>query len=277
MAARVRFDNNTISRIQQSTDIVDIVSEHLSLTRKGKEFVGLCPFHQDNRPSMYVSPVKQIFKCFACSAGGDVFKFIQLRENISFPEAVERLAERAGIALERVEQSPQRHYEEGEYQEEERSASPADLAKVNDWAVRYWKKNLCDAEKGQNARQYLEQRGLTSETVEAWFLGLAYDSWDGLLSAARQRGISIELLESAGLVSRNNEGRIYDKFRNRLMFPIADATGRMIAFGGRTLGDDPAKYMNSPATALFDKSNSVFGLDKARHEIVSSGTAVVVE
>ncbi len=232
---------------------------------------------------MYVSPVKQIFKCFACSAGGDVFKFIQLRENISFPEAVERLADRAGIQLERVEQRPQRHYEdgqqyeEGEYYEEEQSASPADIARVNDWAVRYWKKNLQDAQKGQNARQYLEERGLTSETIESWSLCLALDSWDGLLSAARQRGIGVELLESAGLVSSNNEGRIYDKFRNRLMFPIADATGRMIAFGGRTLGDDPAKYMNSPTTVLFDKSNSIFGLDKARHEIVSSGKAVVVE
>lgn len=268
----VKFDNSMISRIQQATDIVDVISEHLSLQKKGKELLGLCPFHQDHRPSMYVNPVKQIFKCFACGAGGDVFKFIQLRENLDFPAAIERLAGRAGIKLETFRSSDRTPASS------EPAGDPKYVAKINDWALKLWQENLKDEHKGASARAYLEQRKITAESSAQWGLGLAVDGWDDLVNkAAGNKRIPEKLLVEAGLVVTRDNGGCYDKFRNRLMFPIYDVTGRVVGFGGRTLGGDDAKYMNSPATVLFDKSNSLYGLNRARHEIVSSGTAVVVE
>jgi DNA primase len=262
-----KFDSSLISRVQQATDIVEIISEHLSLTKKGKEMVGLCPFHADHKPSMYVNPAKQIFKCFACGAGGDVIKFIQLRENLSFAQAIGRLAERAGIKLEPMQTDSGRGQE---------GPDPSQLARVNAWVQKFWTANLKNDQKGRTAREYIEQRKITEESVQMWLLGYATESWDELTNAAKAAGISQKMLVEAGLGVVKNTG-CYDKFRNRLMFPIVDATERVIGFGGRTLGDDPAKYMNSPATVLFDKSNCLYGLDKARHEIVATGTAVVVE
>ncbi len=264
----VRFDNNIVVRIQQATDIVEVVSEHLSLDRKGKEFVGLCPFHADHKPSMYVNPVKQIFKCFACGAGGDVFKFVQLREGLTFPQAIERLAERAGI---RLQQRPRPR------QADAAAGDPAQIAKVNAWAQKFWQQQLFDEQTGADARKYVASRQIGDETAGDWGIGLAAAGWDNLMKAARAKGISDKLLVDSGLAVLRERGGLYDKFRNRLMFPIFDMTSRVIAFGGRTLGDDPAKYMNSPATALYDKSSSLYGLHKARHSIVTDGTAVVVE
>ncbi len=267
----LKFDSSIISRIQQATDIVDLISEHLGLTKKGKEMVGLCPFHADHKPSLYVNPVKQIFKCFACGAGGDVFKFVQLRENVSFPDAVERLAQRAGIRLEPLK----RGRRAGARDEVDRKY----VARANAWAQKLWQNNLCDEQKGAKARQYIEKRQISTESAKAWGLGFAMERWDDLVEKSRVANIPEKVLVDAGLaVSRETEtGGVYDKFRNRLMFPIFDVTGRAVGFGGRTLGESDAKYMNSPTTVLFDKSTSVYGLDKARHEIVSSGTAVVVE
>lgn len=268
----VRFDNSIISRIQQTTDIVDVIAEHLSLQKKGKELVGLCPFHQDHRPSLYVNPVKQIFKCFACGAGGDVFKFIQLRENLDFPAAVERLAGRAGIKLEPFKRTDRKRIDS------EPAGDPKYVAKINIWALKLWQENLKDEHKGAPARQYLQQRKITDESAVQWGLGFAADGWDDLVEkAGSNKKISEKLLAEAGLAVARDNGGCYDKFRNRLIFPIYDVTGRVIGFGGRTLGDEDAKYMNSPATVLFEKSNSLYGLNRARHEIVSSGTAVVVE
>lgn len=261
-----KYDIGLISRIQQANDIVDVISEHLSLTKKGKELVGLCPFHTDHRPSMYVNPAKQIFKCFACSAGGDVVKFVQMKEGLTFVQSLERLANRAGIRLEK---------------EKRAASSPEDLdvarlAKFNDWAANLWAANLWDEAKGAVARKYLEQRKISIESAKTWRLGFAMDSWDDFCQKARAANIGPRMLIGAGFAVEKENG-CYDKFRNRLMFPIVDATGRVIGFGGRTLGDDPAKYMNSPATALFDKSHSLYGLDKARQTISEEGTAVVVE
>ncbi len=268
----VKFDNSIISRIQQATDIVDVISEHLSLDKKGKEYVGVCPFHQDHRPSMYVSPVKQIFKCFACGAGGDAFKFIQLRENLSFPAAVERLADRAGIKLEHVERRTPASTDGGDQRYEAKY-----LAKANDWAKKLWTKNLQDEQAGLEARNYISKRQISAESAAEWSLGFAVDGWSDLLDTGKGDKVPPKLMLEAGLIVAGENNRFYDKFRNRLMFPIVDVTGRVVAFGGRTLGNDQAKYMNSPATELFDKSNALYGIDKARHEIVSTGTAVVVE
>ena len=270
------FDNSVVFQVQQANDIIDVIGEHVSLKNKGREMVGLCPFHADHRPSMNVSTVKQIFKCFACGAGGDVFKFVQMRENLTFPQAIERLAERAGIKLER-RHKPRVRRPEGEGYEAQgepvEDVDPNRLAKANAWAAKHFRKNLDDPDLGKSTRDYLAERQINAESVEKWQIGLAAASPDDLARAAMAVNAPMKLLEQAGLLVGNNR----DKFVNRLMFTITDVTGRVIAFGGRTLDGHVAKYMNSPTTVLFDKSNCVYGLEQARHEIVSTGTAIVVE
>lgn len=265
-----RLNYNTVSRIQQANDIVELISEFLRLDQKGKDLVGICPFHTDHRPSMYVSPAKQIFKCFACGAGGDVIKFVQMREGLSFPQALERLAKRAGIDL-----GP-------EMRREPRRSAPGELdaaalAKINQWVQKIWVQNLWNPETGAAAREYLAKRQITEESAQKWGIGLSLDSWDHVVRQAGQKDHKSRMLTAAGLAVERESGGFYDKFRNRLMFPIVDVGGRIIGFGGRTLGDDPAKYMNSPATVLFDKSHCLYGLHQARHAIGQTGTAVVVE
>jgi len=262
----VRFDNSTVIKVQQANDIVELISEYVSLSKRGKEMVGLCPFHEDHRPSMYVNGLKQIFKCFACGAGGDVFKFVQMRENLNFPQAIERLAERAGIKLEPVK------YSKTKAQSQYSEVDPNRLAKANAWAAKYFEDNLHDKEKGKKVREYLAERKITSASIKKWRIGLAVSD-DDLIREAKAKKIPMELLVKAGLVTGQN----HDKFINRLIFPISDVTGRIIGFGGRTLDGAKAKYVNSPATVLFDKSNSLYGLEQSRHEIVTSGQAVVVE
>ncbi|MHC4474522.1 MAG: DNA primase [Planctomycetota bacterium] len=265
------FDRATISQVLAANDIIDVVGEHLSLTKKGREMVGLCPFHDDHKPSLYVNPEKQIFKCFACSAGGSVFTFVQMRENLNFPQAVERLANRAGIKLtyaetrERASETPP-------------DVDPNALARVNAWAAKYFHKNLLNADQGKAVRDYLAKRKITPESTEKFQLGLALNARDHLIRAAANAKIPPNLLAQAGLaVGQRDMSNFADKFVNRLIFPITDVTGRTIAFGGRILDGQGAKYINSPTTALFDKSNSLYGLGHARHAIVASGTAVLVE
>ncbi len=261
------FDQAAISRIQQASDIVEVVGEHLNLVKKGREMVGLCPFHEDHRPSLYVNPTKQIFKCFACGAGGDVFKFLQMRENLSFPQAVERLAQRAGIQIEPRKTAPSADQAD--------DVNPNDLARVNAWADKFFQKNLHD-EKARHVADYLSDRGITSESIELWHIGFAPANGAELAAAAKRSRIDEQLLTAAGLAVRQ-AGALTDKFVNRLMFTITDVTGRVIGFGGRTLDGLGAKYVNSPTTVLFDKSNCLYGLGQARHAIGSSGCVVVVE
>jgi len=261
------YDYAAINRVQQANDIVDVVGEHVSLKKKGRELIGLCPFHEDHRPSMNVNPVKQIFKCFACGAGGDVLKFIQMREGLTFPQAVERLAERAGVVLKPVRGAAPSSPGQPD------NIDPNLLARVNKWAALFFQQCLNDPERGGHAREYLTGRGISPESVQKWRLGVAPNAVDVLAKAAQQQKIPTQLLQQAGLTTASGQ----DKFVNRLMFTITDVTGRVIAFGGRTLNDTGAKYINSPTTPLFDKSNTLFGLEQARHQIVATGTAVVVE
>jgi len=260
-------DQAAIYQIQQANDIAEVIGEHVSLKRKGREMVGLCPFHDDHRPSMYVNGDKQIFKCFACGAGGDVFKFVQMRENLTFGQAIERLAERAGIRLR------PRKIDKTSPSEQQAEVDPNRLAKVNAWAAQHFQQNLADGEKGKYARDYLTQRGISPDSIKLWQIGLAVNCPDVLIRAAAAKKVPSDLLRAAGLVVSQSQ----DKFVNRLMFTIADVTGRVIGFGGRTLDESGAKYVNSPTTVLFDKSNCLYGLQQARHQIVASDTAVVVE
>ena len=264
------FDTGLISRIQQANDIVDVVGEHLALKHKGREMVGLCPFHDDHRPSFNVNPGKQIFICFACGAGGDVVKFIQIREGLTFPQALQRLASRAGI---KIDTRPKTQDARPNTQDE---VDPNELARVNAWAAKYFAANLAHPEKGEEARKYVAERKLSAQSVKDWQIGLAIGTDNDLLASAMRNKIPDRLLITAGLAVGSGL-TLADKFVNRLMFSIADVTGRIIAFGGRTLTNDPAKYINSPTTALFDKSNALFGLDHARHQIGASDTAIVVE
>jgi DNA primase len=257
--------NSLKDNVLESSDIVEVIGESVSLKRKGREYVGLCPFHDDHRPSLSVSPQKQIFKCWSCGAGGDVLRFVQLFHHVEFKEALAMLARRAGIETRPFS-----------------SAGPSSvdrerLRQALNWARSYFQRSLRQTEGGKRATEYAHRRGLTDATIQRFGLGYAADAWDALLVAAGKTGIPRDILQQAGLVSTNESGKSYDRFRDRLIFPICDALGRCVAFGGRTLGADPAKYLNSPETPVFSKGRVLYGLDMARGAIASAREAIVVE
>ncbi len=263
-----RFSEQFIQQVAQATDIVDLVSQYVSLKKKGREFVGLCPFHDDKNPSMYVVPAKQMFHCFVCQTGGGVFQWLMKYESLSFPEAVEMLAERANIPL-----------------PTDRQAAPTpegmsrnELRMLAKFAARWFRSQLF-TEAGSHALEYARGRELSDESIKRFGLGFAPDAWDALVSAARKQGWRDRQLVAAGLAAERQSGSgVYDRFRNRLIFPILDTQGHVIAFGGRALADDEsAKYLNSPEGPLFDKSSNLYALNWAREGIVKSGRAVVVE
>ncbi|MFQ5491664.1 MAG: DNA primase, partial [Phycisphaerae bacterium] len=245
--------------IRQRVDLVELVSEHVALRQTGNSFKGLCPFHKEKTPSFHVVPAKGLFHCFGCKASGDAYKFLQLREGVSFPEAVRMLADRVGVEI------TSRH--------DHHTAGPtrSDLARVNAWAADFFRNQLQDAQLGQSARQYLLQRGISDEMSERFNLGLATDANAALCQSARLAGLPESLLESAGLIKPSQNGGFYDTFRHRLIFPINDTTRRVIGFGGRALGDAPAKYLNTAGTSLFDKGRVLYGLDLARASIAQAG------
>ncbi len=263
------FDYGLVSRVQQANDIVDLISEYISLKKKGREMVGLCPFHTDHKPSLYVNPAKQIFKCFACGAGGDVLKFIQMQENLTFPQALKRLADRAGIKIptHSVDNRPA-----AGGSAETANIDPNKLSAVTAWVAQHFQANLYHPQKGKFARDYLQQRKIDTDVAKKWRLGLAL-AGDDLAKAANEKRQPLDLLVKTGLLVNQNK----DKFSNRLIFPITDTSGRIIAFGGRTLDNSDPKYLNTNSTPLFDKSNCLYGLEYARHGMVASATAVVVE
>lgn len=264
------IDQTTIKQVQDAADIVEIVGQHVSLKRAGRNFLGLCPFHEEKTPSFSVSPTKGIFKCFGCGAGGSVFQFLMRKDRISFPEAVRSLAQKLGIPIPQRQVSP----------DDQRKIH---LADINQWAGSVFRKNLLHPDLGRAAREYLDARGLSPQTQEQFQLGLALPGWDNLIKAATAAGHSSELLIEAGLVTESQStGRgPYDRFRNRLIFPIIDVAQRVVAFAGRVLDpasdDKGAKYLNSPQSALFDKSSCLYGLNAAREAIIRKNQAIVVE
>jgi DNA primase len=254
-------------RVRDAVDIVDLVGTYLSLRRAGKGLVGLCPWHEDSRPSFHVNPERQTFRCWVCNVGGDVFSFLMRMERMEFREALEHLAQRAGIEVTRSRGLPP----------DDKAALRAVLA----WAADRYEECLGRSAEAEAARRYLASRGLAPETIRRFRLGFAPPSWDWLLRQAGPAGFSAEQLVRAGLaVARQDKPGHYDRFRDRAMFPITDLFSRCVAFGGRVLpgaAPDSAKYINSPETPLFSKSSMLYGLDSARDAMARSRRAVVVE
>lgn len=261
-------------RVRDASDIVRVVGEHLTLHPKGREFVGLCPFHDDSKPSMYVVPGKQIFHCFACGAGGDVFSFVQKYHGMEFGEALKFLAERGGIELSK-RRAPE---------QPAGGVSRRDVIDANAFANRYFRAVLEHETHGEAARALIEKRQITPKMVERFELGASTDNWEGLSGAAIRRAPNaptVDALALAGVVKKRDQGTgSYDMLRDRLIFPIHDQVGRVIAFGGRRLGDSDEsgpKYLNSPETPVFHKSKTLYGLHQASRAIQRERTTVVVE
>lgn len=259
-----------IEQIRAASDIVEVIGSYLPLKKAGANFVALCPFHKEKSPSFNVNPQRQVFHCFGCHKGGDVFTFVREFENITFIEAVRRLAERARIPLEE-DQDPAR--QKTQFVKES-------LLQIHEQITQRWQNALATEASGQVARDYLARRQVSAEAVQLFRLGAAPDSWDDTVNWAKSKGYSLELMEQSGLVIRKEgESRCYDRFRGRLMFPICDEQGRVIGFSGRVLSGDEktAKYVNSPETPIFTKGKVIFGLDKSKRGLLDSGFAIICE
>lgn len=252
-----------IDEIRARCDLVEVVSAYVALRKSGRSMLGLCPFHNEKTPSFTVNPERQAWKCFGCGEGGDVFSFVQKIEKCTFPEAVEQLARRAGITIQRTEAAA-------------RQISERDrLLAANSAACAFFRAAL---KASPAVLDYLAKRGVSEQTAEKYRLGYAPDSWDSLAKHLMDRSVRIQDAVKAGLlVARERGDGCYDRFRHRLMFPILDNSERVIAFGGRAMGDDPAKYLNSPETPLFVKNRTLYGLNFARRAIVERDCVIVVE
>ncbi len=248
----MRYSDEIIDEVRQTNDIVDIVSQYVHLKRSGRNFFGLCPFHNEKSPSFSVSPDKQIFHCFGCGVGGNVFTFLSKIEGISFIEAVQSLAERANIQLPTLQNSQDTYKEE----------LKAKVYKVNEFTAQFYHENLYKPE-AKLAQEYIKKRKLTNNTLKAFRIGFS-GKFDELYNALKKQGFEEKEILESGLVNRNDNGKYIDRYRNRLMFPICDARGRVIAFGGRVLDDSKPKYINSPENIVYSKGRNLFGLNVAK-------------
>ena len=264
------FSSATLEQIRAASDIVDVIGSYLPLKRAGANFVALCPFHKEKTPSFNVNPHKQIFHCFGCHKGGDVFSFVKEYESIDFVEAVKRLADRAKIPLE---------YEQGAGGQESRHLKDT-LLQIHEQIAQRWHNCLLNEAAGEVARHYLAKRGVSADAIKLFRIGAAPEAWDDTVNWAKSKGHDLALVEKSGLIIRKEEtGNYYDRFRGRLMFPICDEQGRVIGFSGRVLSGDEktAKYVNSPETPIFTKSKVFFGLDKSKRAILDAGFAIICE
>src|SRR5437764_1727335 len=266
----MRYPQTFIDDLRRQADIIRVVSDYVTLKKKGANWMACCPFHQEKTPSFSVNPSKNIFYCFGCGKGGSVFNFVMELEGVSFPEAVRVVAEKAGVPLPVM-------VDDKKF--EARRKESDEVIELNGWALEFWERQLAagDAE-ARAAREYVEGRGITDETRRAFRLGFAPNSWDALGLYLKSKGASIGQIERSGLVVKKDAGGYYDRFRGRLIFPVLDAQGRPVAFGARAMraGDEP-KYLNSPETAAYTKGRHLFGLSASREEIRKRKFAILVE
>jgi DNA primase len=255
-------------KVKQQADIVRVIGEYVRLRKTGQNFTGLCPFHQEKTPSFSVHPVKQMYYCFGCHEGGDVFKFVMQIDRCEFPDAVRTVAEKSGIAIPRSgERSPE---------ERRQNQQRTSLVDMHRDAAAFFARQLQQSPEGKVAFAYLEDRGLDREAMTRFGLGYAPGSGDALLRTLKQK-YPEKMLEASGLFSRDQSGRPYDRFRRRVMFPIANDSGKIIAFGGRSMGDEMPKYLNSPETPIYSKSHVLYHLDRAKEGIRQNDFAILVE
>jgi DNA primase len=259
--------DNAVDQIKQKLDVVEVLGEYIKLTKAGRNWKGRCPFHAERTPSFMVSQERQLWHCFGCGAGGDIFKFVMQMEGLEFPDALRVLARRAGVVLKKqdpkVQSQKKRIYE------------------IMELAAKFFEVQLQKTAEGKKALQYLKERGLKSETIKEWRLGWAHDKWRTLSDFLKTRGYKEEEIINAGLAIKSDGKNCYDRFRSRIIFPIFDIQGQVIAFGGRIFGEkakeEGAKYVNSPQTQLYDKSRILFGLNKSKNEIRQKDLCVLVE
>ena len=258
-----------VLEIKNSADIVEIVSESVLLKKTGKNYVGLCPFHSEKTPSFTVSPQKQIFYCFGCAAGGNIFSFIMKRDGISFPEAARILSKQYGINIPVKTMSKEQEILRSEREK---------LFEVNRQAMVFFCNNLLSGPSGKQAMQYLNKRGISQETIKIFRIGYAPEGWNNINNFFQKKKIPFDIVEKAGLiVKREKKDGCYDRFRNRIIFPIFNVNMHVIGFGGRVLGDDLPKYLNSPETPIYNKSSSLYGLHRARQKCRETETVYIVE
>lgn len=260
-----RYMQSSIDEVLSRSDIVDIASSYVTLKRNGTDFVALCPFHREKTPSFHISSDKQLYYCFGCGSGGNIIDFVMKIENLDFIDAIKFLAERAGITLEEEVYSP-----EIQKKHDEREG----ILKMNKLAAKRYVKNLAEDD-AKGAREYAFGRGLNREIISSFGIGYAKESWSDLVDYLRENGFTNDEIVRAGLAVKNEKGNVYDKFRNRLMFPVIDVRGNVIAFSGRALDDSPAKYMNSPETPVFHKGNNIFALNLAKQHSAKDGIILV--
>jgi DNA primase len=264
----MRIPESKIEEIRNSVDIVDVISQQVQLRKRGKNFIGLCPFHSEKTPSFTVSEEKQIFHCFGCHTGGNVFKFLTEFHKISFVEAVQELAEQQGITIE---------FDKAEYTEQQSEQEV--LYDINTEAARYFLNNLLNDDEGEFARNYLQERKIKTQTLRTFGLGYALRGWENFISYAKSRNLNIDKCIQLGLIGKNSEGKLYDKLPGRLIFPIFSPNGRVVAFAGRVLDakDTGAKYINSPESLIYIKGRILYGLSFAKDDIRRLDKAIIVE
>ncbi|WP_044894766.1 DNA primase [Bacillus alveayuensis] len=265
-----RIPEETIEQIRRSVDIVDVISDYVQLKKQGRNYFGLCPFHGEKTPSFSVSPEKQIFHCFGCGAGGNVFSFLMDIEGISFVEAVKQLASKANIEL------PDLYIENRPNTNQKANEIPK-MIEAHELLKKFYHHLLVNTKEGQEALDYLLARGFTREMIEQFEIGYSLNSWDVAVKLLAGRGFSLHMMEKAGLVIRKEDGSYFDRFRNRIMFPIHDHQGATIAFSGRILGEGQPKYLNSPETMIFNKSKILYNFHNARVHIRKNQQAILFE
>jgi len=264
----MRYPQTFLDDLKRQADIVRVVQDYVQLKKKGANWMACCPFHKEKTPSFSVSPAKEIFYCFGCHKGGSVFNFVMEMERVSFPEAIKLVAEKSGVPLPKL-------IDDSRFEARRNEAEA--VIELNKWALEWWEQQLESSGEARIARDYLNRREITDETRKTFRMGYAPDSWDALSIHLRQKGASQDQIESSGLVVKKEEGGSYDRFRGRLIFPVMDIQGKPIAFGGRTLRDEDAKYINSPETAAYVKGRNLFGLNLTRDEIRRAGFVILVE